>query len=856
MTQAGLAVPPGFVLSVSFFEPWFAAIEASSAWDAFASAGPDDLARACAALKVAGSGLSFCDEQRVAVDQALSDFPAKALFAVRSSSPEEDLEGSSFAGGYETVLGVTRATLSDAVRRAFLSCLDARVAIYKREHGFDPTRPSIAVVIQRQIASEVAGVGFSVNPIDNAYDDAVFSGNWGLGETVVAGIASPDTYVVDKVARTIRTREVGAKETSIWLGAEGGTTERRDPRHAELALRDDQVLMLTEEILKIEALYGKPMDIEWAFEGEQLHLLQARPITTVIPLPKEMITEPGAKKRLYLDATISVQGLLEPLSVMGTSILQALASAGYEQVAGMDLSRDIDASPIFALEGRLYVNLSILLHLIGKERYTKAYAIMDPVSASAIAALDEAEYAAETYAKKSAILGVLNNLPDKAFNVLEGRLLPAHARRGCEKNIERFAKRVLLLARTDASMVELARMAMKELAHLAFDQLIPLVVTARRAHGKIRELCEPIAGTSDAVEALDRSLPGNVTVEMGLALEGLADALRAAGVAPSASELAAGMRGEGLPSAFVEGWGAFLARYGHRGPGELDVASPRYREEPAMLLEQIAQLLRNDRPETAPGAVYERSRQARLRAFDELSGAVNAHHGWLQTKRYESLYRVLESLGGMRESGKFHMILIVDILRNMALERAKRLVEAGRLDRVEQIFALRIEDVDRVMGDAAVDVRALAAERSAFVRKLALCPRLPTLIDSRGRVIHPPRVEPKEGELAGQPVSVGVARGPVKVLAMPDEKPVEPGDILVARATDPGWTPLFVNAAAIVLEVGGLLQHGALVAREYGKPCVVGVERATERLSDGMMVEVDGAAGVVRLLQPVDFAGA
>ena len=853
MSQAGLAVPPGFVLSVDFFNPWISTLEQTTAWRDLARAqqavDPDAaLAASCAALKTAGADLALSAEQQQMLDAALGAHPPESLFAVRSSSPEEDLEGSSFAGGYETVLGVTVAGLPEAIRRAFLSCLDVRVAIYKREHGFDVTRPRIAVVVQRQIASEIAGVGFSVNPISNAYDEAVYSSNWGLGETVVAGLASPDTFVVDKASGEIVERAVGNKETSMWLQPDGGTVERPDPRHDELTLSDEQVLALTEQLQRIEALYEKPMDIEWAVAGGELFLLQARPITTVVQLPAELVTEPGEQRRLYLDITISVQGLFEPMSVLGTSIIREVMTASSKRVFGTDLTRDIDSTVVYLVAGRIYGNISNMLLLVGKKRWTEAFSVMDPVAAAAVAAIEGDQYVPESYPKKSAVLGFLNNIPDKAINLIEGRLMPAHARRGCDKKIERFRQRLKPLRDADEPMLDLAQQAYGHATQLIFDELVPLVATARRAFSKMKDLCEPLEGVDGLVDSLDLSLPGNVTVEMGLSLEELAEHLRELDPLPTADDLARGLETRALPASFLQAWAEFLDRYGHRGPGELDAANPRYRDEPDMLLAQIAQLCRLEDPADGPVAIFERSQGVRHQAFETLTEAIHEHYGWLQTKRFQSLYKVLETLGALRESGKYFIVMIMDMLRQRALAHGKALHAAGRLDNVQQVFDLEIADVDRAVAEPELDLRKLAAERRLESDRLRAVAELPRVIDSRGRIIRPPRPEAREGELAGQAVSAGQVRGPVKVLAEPDEKPLLPGDILVARATDPGWTPLFVNAAAIVLEVGGLLQHGALVAREYGKPCVAGVTDATKELRDGTMVEVDGAAGIVRLL--------
>lgn len=308
MVKAGLPVPPGAVLTTNFFAPWFDEIQASATWTVLADATPDKWATLCNELMGLCPALPLTATQWQALTDLRKNLSALGddmLFAVRSSSPEEDLASASFAGGYETRLGVRPADLADAVRHCFASSLDERVIVYKKAHGFDVLSPRIAVVVQQQIDSEVAGVGFSLNPLTNDYDEAVFDANWGLGESVVAGLVSPDHFIVDKVSRQVVDKKLGTKQVSIWLGEDGGTIERRGHRSAELTLSDAQLGELTDVMCRIEELYEKPTDIEWAYAGGQLHVLQARPITTYVPLPPEMLTRPGERRRLYADAALS-----------------------------------------------------------------------------------------------------------------------------------------------------------------------------------------------------------------------------------------------------------------------------------------------------------------------------------------------------------------------------------------------------------------------------------------------------------------------------------------------------------------------------------------------------------------------
>ena len=287
------------MLTVSFFEPWFVLLKATPAWKNFLTADQAGLRDACQRLKQISSGYELNPEQKKRLREALFAFEEKTLFAVRSSSPEEDLEGASFAGCYETVLGVPPDRLEAAIHTTFASCLDARIVAYKRERRIDHLEPRIAVVVQEQVASDVSGVGFSAHPHTGNPDQAVFESNWGLGETVVAGRVTPDHFVMNKPTRTILERRVGRKERASVLLSSGGTHEREDPRHDQLSLQDGQIQALTEALCAIERRYGRPIDMEWAFAGGRLYVLQARPIVAPAKTRPVGPTIPGARPGLW-----------------------------------------------------------------------------------------------------------------------------------------------------------------------------------------------------------------------------------------------------------------------------------------------------------------------------------------------------------------------------------------------------------------------------------------------------------------------------------------------------------------------------------------------------------------------------
>jgi len=288
-----------------------------------------------------------------------------------------------------------------------------------------------------------------------------------------------------------------------------------------------------------------------------------------------------------------------------------------------------------------------------------------------------------------------------------------------------------------------------------------------------------------------------------------------------------------------------MQKFGHRGPVELDIASPRYRDNPQFLFDLLLSM-RNSEGQN-PQEKFDLNQQKRKKTYDTLYEQIRSK-SWMQSHTFQSLYRVMDTLGGYRENHKFYMIFAIDLLRQRILKEAQILVDAHRLESLQQVFDLTLEELDLAIVDQSLNLLELVKNNTSFTNRLARIPQLPTIIDSRGLIIRPPVPPAKEGEIVGTAISAGVVRARVKVLKTPDEKPFEKGEILVARATDPGWTPLFVNAAALILEVGGLLQHGALVAREYGLPCVAGVLNATGLLKDGMLVEVDGTAGIIRLV--------
>jgi pyruvate,water dikinase len=370
-----------------------------------------------------------------------------------------------------------------------------------------------------------------------------------------------------------------------------------------------------------------------------------------------------------------------------------------------------------------------------------------------------------------------------------------------------------------------------------------MILSAQLAQQRIQGLFkQEAAQVQDHLINLGISLPGNKTTEMGELMYALATSPEFKCFATAADFLFALEQGSVDPD-LVRRWGNFLAEFGFRCPGEIDPATPRPYETPARLFEQLKNV-----PVDGSGSFFHTARAKREAAYQALY-EIALKKGKNKAGALERYYNRWLTFGGYRETPKHYVIKVIDLFRRQALVIAQSFVAAGRLDKPKQIFDLTIADIDRAQADSMLDLRALAAERSAPIQKIRKSKLVVRIIDSRGKIYYPPRKASVDGELSGVPISPGVVQGRVRVLHSASEKKLLSGEILVARATDPGWTPLFINARGIILEIGGALQHGAVVAREYGIPCVSGLDDATSKLKDGQLVEVDGSNGIVRILE-------
>lgn len=864
MASAGFNVPNGFVCTADFFDGWTHEIEVGTTWARL----QDELSRdaisehTLSALKAQIDRLEFSSAQTAAVTDAMRALNPTGRYAVRSSSPEEDLEGSSFAGMYDSFLGVPASGIAAAIRDVFRSAFDERVFSYKQIKGFDTSRVRIAVIVMEQVPSETAGVGFSVNPINNDYDEAVLNANYGLGESVVSGRVTPDFLVMDKVNGAVVSKTLGNKARSVVLGgSDGGITEHDNANPDAFCITDDQAREITQIIIAVEQLYGVPMDIEWAFSDGRLYMLQARPITTYTPLPPKMMTKPGEARRLYFDfGLVDMMTINQPMSPLTIDwMFGSLGMWVTPFIGPVEMRPDADpaTSFVFGAGARSYLNLSQAMTLMDIRRLAGSggggTSQMDEITAQLLADVDVDRYRAQTKAPSLRWGKLLAKAPRAVATMIGFGIHMVSAMFWPDRFHRKFT-RVIDQTVQDMQNARYDHLSVRELIEKLNTDLTPVIgkvagppmsvymYVMMQYMGQVEKLVQGgNAEDKKLARALTVGFAGNEAANMGIQLYHMAQMLPP-GELDDLDALACKIDADDMPERFMADWARFMKEFGARGPSELELSNPRYGDTPRLALEQMSYMADSA---SNPEATQAERVTARQHAYETLLSRLSGR----QRRKFERIYKIIDLFGPARDTPKYLWVLDNAAVRKRALQEGQKFTDAGRLDAAEDIFWLTLDEIDQANADRGTDLRALAEAKKPFYRKLDQVAQFPRMIDSRGRIAqvkHVPNEDPNV--LTGAGISNGRATGRVKVLRKPREKPIEKGDVLVTYTTDPGWTPLFVNAEAVILEVGGMLQHGGVVTREYGKPCVVGIQGITSILKDGQMVEVDGTTGTVRLL--------
>ncbi|MBK9364889.1 MAG: phosphoenolpyruvate synthase [Deltaproteobacteria bacterium] len=852
MTQAGLPVPPGFCLTTEAFDRALKGLPGlDAALDALDAVRPDDLPgmrRESEALRRLIESTPMPPEVTEALLAAWTalDGPAGA-WAVRSSATAEDLPDASFAGQQDTILNVRGVeALLAAVRRCQASLFTERACVYRARAGFSHRQVRLSVVVQRQIDPEVSGILFTADPISGDRDVMSVDAGFGLGEALVSGLIDADLLRMRRSTGEVIERRIAIKRLGIYSLPEGGTVTRThtEEEARRPALTDTMAAALRQLADRVAAHYGQPQDLEWCFADGALYLLQARPITTLFPLAEPQRPELGDRALMSFG---HVQVMTAPMSPLGRSIwLQAIP-------VGRELDEERPGRLAREAGGRVYFDVTPLL----------THPTLGPRALAAVQNIDSRVAADLAEAQGRCPKTVSDPLnPRAGASVLLpvlGRMLRALVwddPRQLHKQVPSRIDAAIHDARAQvlAEPTPLARLKrFRRLVSRLLPTLLPVAAPVFAGVASERLLVKLLGSDTDAeaLRDLTRGLADNITTEMDLEVGDLADLARPYPALKAA--LIAGEQGRAALSALPGGEAlivaldAFLGRFGMRGPGEIDVGQPRYRDDPGVILRVIAGALHAGEP-GGHRAHHNKMKALGDAAVERLTAAARrGPWGWLRAPLARRLATVYRQLFALREHPKFGMIRLLDLGLCAARQAGEELVRAGRLSAAEDSFMLSLPELITALetpepGDLRALVKRRREEQARFMK---LDP--PRVMMSGGaRVMAPIRRDHlPPGALVGVAASGGVIEGVARVILDPNTDTLKHGEILVAPFTDPGWTPLFVHAAAVVIDVGGLMTHGSVVAREYGIPAVVSVDGGTRTIKTGDRLLVNGDQGYV-----------
>ncbi|KQR75093.1 pyruvate kinase [Arthrobacter sp. Leaf337] len=863
LVAAGFPVPPGFCLTTAGYR-----MAATAELDAIAArldgAGPDgaaglsdgdrdELARRARETVAAAPVPPDVEAAVRGAYAAMGNTPV----AVRSSATAEDLPFASFAGQQDSFMDVAGAdAVVEAVRRCWASLWTDRAVAYRTSNGISHREVGLAVVVQQMVDAGIAGVMFTANPVTGTRTETVIDAAAGPGQAVVSGAVNPDHFVVDTASGRSLQRPDGTAP---------GLTETQ---LRELASLGDAA----------QRLFGAPQDVEWVIDpGGKAWLTQSRPITTLYPLPDDdplggqagtdaasgaAGAASGADTRVYLCGTL-LQGLTRPITPMGLSVLGLMrGNKGPWKYVNPGLRMYIDLTPIIRSKSGRKALVRMLPLADGRSAAVFPSLLEDPRFNIVRPVRKRSDRKATPGPARTEAKGSEGT---QSLGLMAG-LVPAMTRTllwpdGELRRARRFQDR--LEARLTLPLPASAARRLQHAEDVLGTDVINGLIRATLPGPSVgylmlaaaRRLLRGIAQPRE-LEAVLRGLPHNVTTIMDLELWHLAVSL---GRDPEARRVFSELRPDGLadlyqagtlPAAAQDGLRKFLTKYGHRAVAEIDLGMPRWAEEPDHLLGMISNYLRVEDPEQAPDRQFARAAdhaEARISELVERAGK----KGRLRGRLVALCLRRARQLCGLRELPKFYIVMVLAEMHRQLTAVGAELAGTGTVADAGDVFFLDFDELR--VGLRGADLKGIVASRRRLYDVELRRRRVPRLLLSDGTDVEAAMMAAASAlpgtaapdRLSGTPASAGTATGKVRVVMDPVGAHLEPGEILVAPSTDPGWTPLFMTAGALVMEMGGVISHGAVVAREYGIPAVVGVADATGRLRDGQTVTVDGAAGTV-----------
>ncbi|MEK4058363.1 MULTISPECIES: phosphoenolpyruvate synthase [Paenibacillus] len=773
-----------------------------------------------------------------AVTHYLSQLGDELGYAVRSSATAEDLPHASFAGQQDTYLNIIgNKAILQHISKCWASLFTERAVIYRMQNGFDHSQVYLSVIVQKMVFPQASGILFTADPISNNRKLLSIDASFGLGEALVSGLVSPDCYKVQE--EEIVDKIISTKQLAIYGLAEGGTETRQlDPDQQKAqTLTEQQILQLARIGRQIEAYFGCPQDIEWCLDHDTFYIVQSRPITTLFPIPEANDQE----NHVYVSVGHQ-QMMTDPMKPLGLSFHLLITPA-----------------PMRKAGGRLFVDITPnLASPDSRENLLNAMGQHDPLIKDAVMTIVERG-------------DFIKSLPNDKKEQSIGKSNKGMSYAGFQAPIENDPTIVSdLIKRNQTSIEELKQNIrtksgsdlfdfiledIPQLKKILFDpQSTAVFMTAMDASAWINEKMYEWLGEKNAADTLSQSVPNNITSEMGLALLDVADMIRPY---PEVIDYLQHVKDDNFLDELVKFDGGqetqnaiytYLGKYGMRCAGEIDISRTRWSEKPITLVPMILGNIKNFEPNASHRKFEQGQQEALAKEQELLERLKQLPDGEQKAKETKRMIDLIRNFIGYREYPKYGMVNRYLVYKQALLKEAGQLVQAGVIHEKEDIFYLTFEELREVVRTNKLEYQIISKRKDEYKFYEKLTP--PRVITSDGEIIsgeYKRENLPAEA-IAGLAVSSGVIEGRARVILNMEEADLEDGDILVTAFTDPSWTPLFVSIKGLVTEVGGLMTHGAVIAREYGLPAVVGVEKATKLIKDGQQIRVHGTEGYIEIL--------
>ncbi|WP_445627733.1 phosphoenolpyruvate synthase [Nostoc sp. DSM 114167] len=781
-------------------------------------------------------GIAIPQDINEEIAHHLSRLGEKNAYAVRSSATAEDLPTASFAGQQDTYLNIIgKEAILKQISKCWASLFTERAIIYRLQNGFDHRQVHLSVVVQKMVFPQVAGILFTADPVTSNRKVLSIDAGFGLGEAMVSGLVNADNYKVCN--GKIIDKKISTKKLAIYALKDGGTKEQEiEPeRQNRQALTDEQIVQLERIGRKIEAHFGHPQDIEWCLVDDTFHIVQSRPITTLYPIPETSDRE----NHVYVSVGHN-QMMTDAMKPLGLSFFLLMTHAPMH-TAGGRLFVDVTATLASPVSRETVLNVTL-----GKS---------DPLMKDALTTiLERGDF--------------IKSLPDEQSSGKSGKgrspadfqtlndydpAIVADLIQQSQTSID--ALKQTIQTKSGADLFDFILEDIQQLKKTNADsQSFGVLITGMNASSWINEKMNEWLGEKNAADTLSQSAPNNITSEMGLALLDVADAIR---LYPEVIEYLQQVKEDNFLGELVKLEGGqeaqnaiatFLHKYGMRCVGEIDLTRTRWSENPTTLVPMILSNIKNFEPGESERKFEQGQRSALKKEQELLERLKQLPDGEQKSEETKRMIRLIRNFIGYREYPKYGIVNRYFVYKQALLKEAEQLVQTNIINEKEDIYYLTFQELREVVRTNKLDYQIIGKRKDEYKLYEKLTP--PRVITSDGEIIagrYKRENLPAEA-IIGLPVSSGVIEGRARVILNMEDADLEDGDILVTSFTDPSWTPLFVSIKGLVTEVGGLMTHGAVIAREYGISAVVGVDNATKLIDDGQRIRVNGTDGYIEIL--------